>query len=153
MSGQATVTIGTKQWTCLVASTSAELTAGLSGVASLAANNGMLFDLGGERLVTVNAFEMLFPLSVVFINEELKVTEVIPLLAIGDEITSVLPCRYFVEMNVGESIDVAPGDTVTIAGYTPPSSTANSVIELMLTMVIVTMMMQMIMETMEDMKI
>ncbi len=46
MPGQGSVTIGSKQWQVSVASTYQELISGLSGVASLPTNTGMLFDLG-----------------------------------------------------------------------------------------------------------
>ena len=152
MSGTATVTIGESQWDVEVATTSTELAQGLGNRAPIPEYTGMLFDLGGERVVTVNAYEMLFPLSVVFIDEDLKVTEVAPLLEVGDDITTGLPCRYFLETNEGEVDDVNPGDLVTIAGYTPPTPTTSSVFGLMVTMMIVVMMMQMMMKTMKEVK-
>lgn len=149
MPGQATVQIGEKQWSVQVATTPTELAQGLSGVASIPAHSGMLFDLGAERTVTVNAYEMLFPLSVVFIGEDLIVTEVTPLIEPEDDVTTVYPCRYFLETNTDEVTGIEAGDQVTIVGYTP---TTGSVIELMVTVLIVAMMMQVMAKTMKEAK-
>ncbi len=114
MPGQAIVTIKDKQWHCSVASTPAELAAGLSGVPSMTHGTGMLFILGYEKIVTVTAEAMLFPLSVIFISDNRQVTEVALLLAPGDYGTTGLPCRYFLEVNAGEANDIAPGEPVSI---------------------------------------
>ncbi len=69
MPGQTVVTIGSKQWTVSIATTYAELTGGLSGIASIAANTGILFDMAGDQnSISVNMSEMLFALDIVFIN-------------------------------------------------------------------------------------
>jgi len=126
MSGEAIVTIGNKQWSCWVASTYEELAHGLSGVASIPQDTGMLFILPQEQLVTVTAEDMLFPLGVVFIGENLQVTEVEPLLAPGDYGTTSLPCRYFLEVNAGETDGVLPGDAVSIEiTAEPPAQSAD----------------------------
>jgi uncharacterized membrane protein (UPF0127 family) len=114
MSGQAIVTIRDKQWTCSVASTYEELTTGLSGVPSMPAGTGMLFILPQQQIVTVTAEGMFFPLSVIFIDNNLLVTEVARLLTPGDEGTTSLPCRYFLEVNVGEADSIQPGDVVSL---------------------------------------
>lgn len=144
----AEVAIGGRQWSVWVAQTSSELVAGLSGVANMPSWTGMLFDLGTERRVTVNAYKMLFPLSVVFIGEDLVVTEVVPLLSIGHDVTSVVPCRYFLEVNVGEADVIDPGDGMVITGYTPSAS--GSIIELVATVMIVAMMMQMMVKAIRE---
>jgi len=153
MSGIATVAIGEKQWSVEVATTSAELAQGLSNRAPIPEFTGMLFDLRTERIVTVNAYEMLFPFSVVFIGEDLKVTEVAYLLAPGDDSTTSLPCRYFLETNVGEVDDIQAGDLVAITGYTPSAGiNISSMMNLMVTMMIVTMMMKMMAKMMKEVK-
>jgi uncharacterized membrane protein (UPF0127 family) len=114
MSGQAIVTIRDRQWICSVASTYEELTMGLSGVPSMPTGTGMLFILPQQQIVTVTAEGMLFPLSVIFIDNNLRVTEVALLLAPGDEGTTSLPCRYFLEVNVGEADSIQPGDVVSL---------------------------------------
>jgi len=153
MSVIATVAIRLKQWSVEVATTSSELAQGLSNRAPIPEYTGMLFDLGGERIVTVNAYEMLFPLSVVFIGEDLRVTEVVPVLTIGDDVTSSLACRYFLETNVGEVDDIQAGDLVAITGYTPSAGiNISSMMNLMVTMMIVTMMMKMMAKTMKEIK-
>lgn len=143
-----TVTIRGTQWAVQVATTSAELSQGLSGVASIPAYTGMLFDLGSERIVTVNAYNMLFPLSIVFIDEDLKVTEIALILMPGDDGTTIYPCRYFLEVNLGEADGVVIGDQVTITGYTP--TTMSSLIGLMVTVMIVVMMMQIMSKTVKE---
>jgi len=122
MAGQAVVTIRDKQWTCWVDSTPAELAAGLSGVAGIPPGTGMLFILPQEQIVTVTAEGMLFPLSVIFVGEDQRVTEVALLLAPGDYGTTSLPCRYFLEVNVGEADDINPGDQVDISFSAPPTT-------------------------------
>ncbi len=150
MPGQAIVSIAGKEWAVDVATTTSELAAGLSGLASIPPDTGMLFDLGEEKIITVNAYEMLFPISVVFIGADSKVTEVAPLLAPGDDGTPILPCRFFLEVNVGEVDDVDAGDTVNISGYAPPVPTppadpidTSEILNLMVTVMIVVMMMKM----------
>lgn len=156
----ATVSIREATWTTEVATTSSELTQGLSGRASFDTGKGMLFDLGNERIVAVNAYDMLFPIDLVCISESLKVTEGrLPLLP-GEDFTSTVPCRYFLEVSAGEADDagVDVGDDVLIAGYTPTTGTTSSVIDisemmnLMITMMIVTMMMKMMMGVMKEVK-
>ncbi|MDD5082203.1 MAG: DUF192 domain-containing protein [Dehalococcoidales bacterium] len=124
MPGQATVTIRDKHWDCAVASTLAELAGGLSELPDMPAGAGMLFVLGAEQIVTVTAENMLFPLSIIFIGNDLQVTEVAYLLAPGDYGTTSRPCRYFLEVNAGEAATVAAGDTVVIAFASIPPSPA-----------------------------
>jgi len=144
----AVVIISGKQWQVEVARTAAELATGLSGRASLLPGHGMLFDLGTERIVTVSAENMLFPLSVIFIGANLKVTEVALLLAPGDWGTTSLPCRYFLEVNQNEASGVAPGDSVIIQGYSPPTQlNLTLVLSAMVGLVVVAMMARTITKT------
>jgi uncharacterized membrane protein (UPF0127 family) len=122
MPGQAIVTIRDKPWACSVASTPAELATGLSGVPGIPPGTGMLFVLPQEQIVTVTAVDMLFPLSVIFIGENLLVTEVALLLSPGDWGTTTLPCRYFLEGNVGEADGIEAGDPVSIELSATPST-------------------------------
>ncbi len=114
MPGQATVTIGTKQWECSVASTTEELLTGLSQVESIPAGTGMLFILPREQIVNITTEYMLFPLSVIFISEDVYVTEMAPMLPPGGGGITTLPCRYFLEVNAGEAEGITPGDPVNI---------------------------------------
>lgn len=145
MPGEALVTIGSKQWTVSVASTPAELVAGLSGIASMEANTGMLFDLGYEQIVTVSAEDMLFPLSIIFIGGNLLVTEVALLLAPGGSGTSSLPCKYFLEVNEGEAEGIVAGDAVTIELSEQPTEgiDISEIMNMMIMLVVVVMMMKM----------
>ena len=114
MPGEALVSIREKQWTCRVASTPSELVTGLSGVPSIPPGTGMLFILPQEQIVTVTAVGMLFPLSVVFISEDLKVTGAVLRFSPGDVYTPDTPCRYFLEVNENEASGIEPGDEVSI---------------------------------------
>lgn len=145
-------------WNCSVMVTPEELSQGLSNVASLAPGNGMLFDMGSEMLIHVQTYEMLFPISVVFINNELEVVGIIDTLNIGETATSLVPARYFLEVNVDEATDVDAGDSVQITGYipaTPPTeevSVSSSIFEMMTVLFIVMMMMEIMEDMMTDNK-
>lgn len=121
MPGQATVAIRDKEWTVSVATTPSELSQGLIGVPSIPANTGMLFDLGQEQIITVSAEGMLFPVDVIFIGDNLKVTEVAFGLQPEDWGTTSLPARYFLEVNAGEAAGIEDGDDVIIT-YAPAVS-------------------------------
>lgn len=152
MSTQAIVTVGTRQWTVQVATTPTELSQGLSNVVSIPAETGMLFDLGSVRTVTVNAFDMLFSLGILFISEGLVVNEVITELAPGQFVIPDIPCRYFLEVNEGELDDISPLDQVVITGYPPETTETSSIIGLMVTMMIVVMMMGMMSKVIKEVK-
>ena len=114
----ATVSINDRTWTVEVMATPAELNLGLSYRDVLAPDNGMLFDLGQTRAVLVNAYNMLFPISIVFIDENFVVTDVVQLLSPGEDVATAVPCRYFLEVNEQEAVDVEVGDSVIVSGYT-----------------------------------
>jgi len=124
MPGSAAVTIGEKQWMVDVAASPNELTAGLGGVASIAANTGMLFDLGSEQTVQVTTEPMLFNIDIIIISEDLKVVDVVSDVAPGYLVTEDTPVRYFLEVNAGEAEGIEAGDSVEITDYqyTPPST-------------------------------
>lgn len=116
---QAVVIIGTngvekKRWTCSVARTYAELAAGLSNVASMLPDVGMLFVLPSTQIITVVTSDMLFPLDVIFIGEDLAVTEVVQNLPPGTSVASSSPCTYFLEVNASETEGIVAGDDVQI---------------------------------------
>ena len=153
MSGQAVVTIGDRAWTCVVANTASELETGLSQTPNLPAGQGMLFDLGSSRNVTVNAYSMPYSIAVVFINEDLLINGFSPMLMPGYDITTVIPCRYFLEIGYEDLGDPQPqlGGTVSITGYSSPVS-ISAVISIMMTAMIVMMMMQMMSKTIKEIK-
>ena len=144
-----TVTIDSRDWVVSVAQSLPELQQGLSGVASIPAQTGKLFDLGSDKLVTVNAYDMLFPIDVVFIGADMKVTEIAPNLVPGptSAVTSTIPARYFLEMNAGEYTGLSHDDVVTFAGYTPGillgGINLGEIMNLMITLMMVSMMMKM----------
>jgi uncharacterized membrane protein (UPF0127 family) len=119
MPGQATVTIGDKQWNVSVATASWELVKGLGGLPSLPAGSGMLFDLGVPQTIQVTTVPMLFPLDIAFLSETLVVTEVYRDIQPGYLVTSQMPARYFLEINSGELEGIDAGDRVTVEVLTP----------------------------------
>ncbi len=121
MPGQTVVTIDGKQWTVSVATTTAELVSGLSGVASIPAGTGILFDMGFDRSsIAVNMSEMLFALDIVFINSTQGIVGVLHDVQPGDEAQfqadTVAGARYFLEVNAGEAEGIEVGDTVDLGG-------------------------------------
>lgn len=113
------IEISNNQWQVTVASTYTEITTGLSGLESLSAGQGMLFDVGFNRSkITINMSEMLFPLDIVFINSNLTVVGVLHDVQPGDEAyflaSNTLGARYFMEVNAGEAASINVGDAVTV---------------------------------------
>jgi len=74
--GTGTITVGGKQWNISVATTLDELTQGLGGLPSLAAQTGMLFDMGAPQIIQVTTVPMLFALDIAFLSDTFEVTEV-----------------------------------------------------------------------------
>ena len=113
-----TITVGSKQWAVQMTQTNSELIAGLSNVAALAADNGMLFDMGSDQdSIPINMSEMLFNLDIIFIHSELGVVGIVRNAGPGDSpaYTSVhYGARYFLEVNAGEAVDVEVGDGVVV---------------------------------------
>ena len=114
MSGQAIVTINEKQWQTYLAVTSSELTAGLSGLTTLAPGPGMLFILPGESGVTVTTQNMLFPLDIIFISGQYRVVEIARSVSPGRLVSLNVPVKYFLEVNAGEAGDLESGEPVEI---------------------------------------
>ncbi|ACZ61403.1 LtrC-like protein [Dehalococcoides mccartyi VS] len=102
MAGQATVTIGNRQWSTDLATAPWELTQGLGGIQEIPPDTGMLFDLGFEQTITVTTEPMLFPLDITFLSEDLVVTEIYHNVQPGHLVTSMSAARYFLEVNAGE---------------------------------------------------
>lgn len=134
MPGEALVQINSKQWTCSVSNTFTELTQGLSGVSSMPAGTGMLFDLGGDySTIQIDMSRMLFPLDIIFINSTQGVVGVLHNVQPGEDASlqnDTLPgARCFLEINAGEAEEIEVGDNVDIQGY---AQTATSPIDLLL---------------------
>ncbi len=121
-----TVLIGDSEWLVSLMVSTAELTAGLSGIASIPANTGMLFDMGSDQdYISINMADMLFSLDIVFINSEHGVVGVLRDVEPGElaafEAGAGYGARYFMEVNAGEAVNVNVGDTVNIGGGVQPS--------------------------------
>lgn len=126
MPGQAVITIGDKQWTVSMATTLAELSTGLSNVASIPAGTGILFDMGVDRSsISVNMSLMLFALDIIFMNSSAGVVGVLHDVQPGEDAAfqadTTPGARYFLEVNAGEAEGVAVGDSVAISGEVQPT--------------------------------
>lgn len=126
MPGQAIVVVDGKQWAVNIASTYAELTTGLSGIASMGAGTGVLFDMGVDQAsISVNMAQMLFPLDIVFINSAYGVVGVLhdvqPSESAEFQAVGALGARYFLELNANEAEGVSVGDSVSISGQVQPA--------------------------------
>lgn len=131
----ADVTIDGSQWSVTVASTTAELMSGLSGVASIPANTGVLFDMGSDQdSITINTASMLFSLDIAFINSSGVVVGILRNVAPGEvaafDAGNGLGARYFLEVNAGEMGGISVGDNMVISGYTPNGGTPSAGIDL-----------------------
>lgn len=134
MPGQATVVIGDKSWSCSVASLPAEMTSGLSGVEGIAAETGMLFDMGTDyEHIDINTSEMLFSLDIIFINSGGQVVEVLhdvePNESAFFDAGEGLGAKYFMEISSGEATSVSVGDTAVI-DYTQEGLSLGSILGL-----------------------
>ena len=123
---QVLVQINGKQWTCSVANTYTELVTGLSGVPSIPAETGMLFDLGYDyKTIQIDMTGMLFPLDIIFINSTQGVVSVMNNVVPGMSATldnETYPgARCFLEVNAGEAEGIEDGDSVSIEGYAQPA--------------------------------
>jgi uncharacterized membrane protein (UPF0127 family) len=114
MAAQATITIGDKKWGVTIASTPGELVQGLGGVPEILPGTGMLFDLGWEQIIQVTTVPMLFPLDIAFFTDSLVATEVYRHIDPGYTVTSRLPARFFLEVNVGELEGIDSGDQASV---------------------------------------
>jgi uncharacterized membrane protein (UPF0127 family) len=109
MAGQVNVTIADKDWLADLANTPWEQVQGLGGIPEMAPGTGMLFDLGFEQSITVTTEPMLFPLDIAFLSESLVITELYRNVQPGYLVNSILPARYFLEVNANELEGIESG--------------------------------------------
>ncbi len=114
MPGQARVTIKDSQWLSYIATTYAELTTGLKGLAAIPPGNGTLFVLPGDQPVGITTQGLYFPIDIIFISSSFRVVEVITGVSPGVLLSQEIPVRYFLEMNAGEAEGIERGDPVSI---------------------------------------
>ena len=127
MSGQAVISINENQWSVSLATTYAELTTGLRGIASIPAGTGMLFVLPATQVVTVDTSQMLFPIDIIFIKDDavLSIAGDIPP---GYLVTEETPCDMFLEVNAGEAALVEIGNAVDVTITEEPGFDLSGVI-------------------------
>jgi len=121
MPGQGIVSIGINQWSVSVATTPAEWSQGLSGIVSMPAGTGMLFDMGKDVVMDITTELMLFPIDVIWIHSTEGVKGVARNVPPGYTTNPTMGCRYFMEVNAGEASGVNIGDSVDIDIATGPS--------------------------------
>ena len=119
----AAIAIRDKTWSVQVPTTSAEMSQGLGGLASIDPGTGMFFDIGYSDTIYMNTLEMLFNLDVAFISNDLTITEILRDVPPGLNISSTTSARYFLEVNSGELEGIEVGDSVTVTGITLPAPT------------------------------
>ncbi len=154
MPGQAVVTIGECSWSVGIASSAAELLSGLSGVASIPVDTGMLFDMGSEQAqIAINMADMQFGLDIAFLNSNNEVVGILH--GVEPEETAAFDtgngqgARYFMEVNAGEMDDISVGDIAVIEvaegepSPTPSTLDLNAIISPLITIMIIGMMMKM----------
>lgn len=111
------VTLLGRKFNCKVASTSSEHEVGLSRTASLGANEGLLFKFDNESYRTFHMSTVPFPIDIIGINSEGKVTRVIANAQPGTKEAWGLPkAAYVLEINGGLSskLKLLVGDDVVI---------------------------------------
>ena len=110
MAGQVRVKIADKEWLASLASAPWELVQGLGGIPEIPQDTGMLFDMGFEQTIHVTTVPMLFPLDIAFFSEDMVVTEIYHNIQPGYVVASMLPARYFLEVNAGELENIESGN-------------------------------------------
>ena len=119
-SGEAIVTINSRQWLCSIASTYTEIAQGLSNIPSMLPWHGMLFILGTDySYIPIDMSRMMFPLDIIFISSSGEVVGVLenvqPKQSDVSYRATTTPCaRYFMEVNAGEASGIQVGDQVQI---------------------------------------
>ncbi|MEA4879689.1 hypothetical protein SDC9_35258 [bioreactor metagenome] len=114
MAGQVKITIKDKEWLASLATAYWELMRGLGDIPEIDAATGMLFDLGHTQDITVTTEPMLFPLDIVFLSDDLVVTEIYSKVQPGYLVHSTTPSRYFIEVNAGEMEGIEIGEQVSV---------------------------------------
>ena len=120
------VVVGGVRYRAELAITTAQRVEGLSGRDSLPAGSGMLFVLGSPRRSSIWMKGMLFPLDIIWISEDCRVSELVqeaprPKPESPDDVasyTSALPVAYVLEVDAGDARrhGIELGDRVQISG-------------------------------------
>lgn len=159
----ATVIISSHEWTVEVATTVSEIATGLSGRTALPTGTGMLFDLGSSvSSLTIDMSAMLFPIDVVFMDENARVLGIFYTVYPGESpatttFVSDTGVRYFLEIPSGESVNINVNDIAQFTGYSGSDNITTGInlsliISLMITLAIVSMMMKMMSGAMKEIK-
>lgn len=96
------ITIGDITFTVQVVTSQEDMKKGLSFTDSLPKGEGMLFDFGKSGDITMNMFDMKYPLDMIFIGDNDEVIKVVSMES-GKATVTVKNVRYVVEVNKGEA--------------------------------------------------
>lgn len=110
----AVISIGNQFWQVYIATTYEEITQGLANTNYIPVRTGMLFVLPTTQQITVSTQYMLFPIDIIFIDENMQITEIVRNVPAGVNIMSAHPVKYFFEVRGGESVGLQIGDSVTV---------------------------------------
>jgi uncharacterized membrane protein (UPF0127 family) len=95
------ITIGDKTFMVKEVDDAEGMRKGLSGIKKLPTKHGLLFNFKAPEEVTMNMYDMVFPLDMLFIDENRVVSRVAPMDPGENEIT-VPDTLYVLEVNKGE---------------------------------------------------
>ena len=123
--GTLLVSVGRGRFTVEIADDQAERTMGLSERDALAADAGMWFDEGTERIASFWMRGMRFPLDFVWVDAALRVVEVTHDVPPPEQGTAdadiprfgaAVPVRFALEINAGlaRALEIGPGDVVRL---------------------------------------
>ena len=96
------IKIGDNTYNVTVVETEEDMKKGLSNTSELPKGEGMLFDFKSSEDVTMNMYDMKYPLDMIFIGDNEEVIKVVSLEP-GENEVSVKNVRYVVEVNKGEA--------------------------------------------------
>lgn len=124
------IEIGDKTYKVEIVSTEEDMEKGLGERKSLDKDKGMLFDFKGvQEEVTFNCEEMLFPIDIIFINNDDEVIRVAENCQPGKDLFTENNVRYVLEVNAksgikqGDDLDISPSNSPTMKVLAPDGST------------------------------
>jgi hypothetical protein len=121
-----TVEINNTKYKVALAKTQAEHSRGLQNIESMPTNEGMYFIFEEPKEQSFWMAETLIPLDIIFINENLKITNIETAIPCEEQNSfncprykSTSPAKYVLELNAGEAEEnnFKPGDKVTTRLY------------------------------------
>ena len=97
------INIGGNLYRVRVVTSDEDMTRGLSDTSELPRGEGMLFDFKESKDITMNMYDMKYPLDMIFVDSDDKVIKTVTMEP-GQNEVSVKDVRYVVEVNKGEAV-------------------------------------------------